>query len=112
MKKPKNKINCGDWHLGWGIGYTQLGNLEISIVDGAPINFIWRGKSQGRHGQVHWTGGMCRYMVLEDKIVVTEHKHTIYGPDRKPLIDAMNTLLRMHGLPEINKEIKIEYGKL
>ena len=107
MKKPKNKIGCSDWHLGWGIGYTLLGKLEIAIVDGAPINFIWRGSSQGRHGQKHWSGGMCRYMVLDDQILITDSKHTSRGPERKEVLKAMNALLRMNGLPEINEDMPI-----
>lgn len=107
MKKDKNKVSCSDWYRGWGYGYTLLGTLEISIVEDCPINFIWRGSSQGRHGQKHWSGGMCRYMLLDDRLEITESKHTTYGPYNKDVIEAANILLRQNGYPELPEDFKI-----
>lgn len=41
-------VSCGDWHLSWGFGTTNLGRLYWNNVD---KYYIYRGHNQGRHGQ-------------------------------------------------------------
>lgn len=46
MKKITS-VECGDWHLGWGLGgHNKIGELR---VEGDV--FTWQGRCQGRHGQ-------------------------------------------------------------
>lgn len=46
--------NCGDWHLGWGLGgHDKIGKLTL---DPLTNSFVWVGYSQGRHGG-RWNRG-------------------------------------------------------
>jgi hypothetical protein len=63
----KKKINCGDWHLTWGMSTTLIGKLE-QIDD---HTFVWRGKSQGRHGQVWWKGAKITFNFKNEDITIT-----------------------------------------
>ena len=43
-------IQCGDWHLGWGLGgHDKVGKLRY---DRETKMFTWNGRCQGRHGQM------------------------------------------------------------
>ena len=105
-KREKHKVtsvNCGDWHKGWGFGgHDKLGKLHIEIVEDCPVNFIWRGKSQGRHGRTWNHGAMVRFMLTFRGLRITEQKGGY--PDHDEILKAANTLLREHNLPELSEE--------
>ena len=107
MKKINN-TGCGDWHHGWGYGYTKLGKLSIEMVEDCPINFLWKGRSQGRHGNVHWKNGLVRFMIVsEDHIAVTYMRQSY--PMDSEVIKAMNILLTANGSPmRISSEARFE----
>lgn len=48
--KGTKQVTCSDWHRGWGIGHTKLGNLYKHPEH--PDHYVWKGRSQGRHGQI------------------------------------------------------------
>jgi hypothetical protein len=45
-----NSVQCGDWYRTWGMGTSLIGKLKKGELEGT---YIWRGHSQGRHGQIH-----------------------------------------------------------
>ena len=96
MAKIKNKVNCGDWHLGWGFGGNdKIGNLAIIDKD----TFLWKGRSQGRHGQKWNSGAWAKFERKENRLEVTEQKGSY--PKYSELIKSANELLRLNNLPEI-----------
>ena len=99
-KRPLQKVSCGDWHLGWGFGSdNKIGNLSIEIVKDCPINFVWRGSSQGRHGQKFNAGASERFILFPDKIKVVPIKGN--APRWSEIRKAINTLLRENNYPEV-----------
>lgn len=98
--KTIKKIGCGDWHKGWGYGgHNKVGNLEIITEPDCPINFLWRGHSQGRHGSTWNKGARARFMVIDGNLKLTECKGSY--PDYDVIIEAANVLLRSNNLPEL-----------
>jgi hypothetical protein len=73
MKKNIKTTGCGDWHLGWGYGYTTFGKLTLND-DGT---FTWKGSSQGRHGQKHWSDGLTHFKVSENGIEIITQKRSL-----------------------------------
>ncbi len=64
-------VHCGDWHLGWGFGgYNKLGKLTAE-QDGV---FLWKGHSQGRHGQTWNKGAFARFRMVDGRISIIEQK--------------------------------------
>lgn len=53
--KGTKKVPCSDWHRDWGYGgHTKLGVLyKYNGVH--PDEYVWKGHSQGRHGQRYTT---------------------------------------------------------
>lgn len=101
-KKPLTKVSCGDWHKGWGFGGNdKIGKLEIIIQPDCPINFLWKGHSQGRHGQTWNKGARVRFMVIDDSLKLTEQKGSY--PDYDQVLESANILLRENNLPEVTK---------
>ena len=68
MKNTESfRVNCGDWHLGWGLsGNDKIGNLS-RLRDGS---YLWEGYSQGRHGQKWNRGAKLTFKVIDDNIEV------------------------------------------
>jgi hypothetical protein len=60
--KAKKSISCGDWHLSWGFSTNKIGTLTML----GPNEFIWKGRSQGRHGQKWNTGAKLHFTVDAD----------------------------------------------
>lgn len=98
-KKPLTKVNCGDWHETWGMGTNKIGKLSIEIITDCPINFVWKGHSQGRHGQVWNRGANARLMLVNGELEITKQKGDI--PRIEIIKNAVNILLRENNLPEI-----------
>lgn len=106
-KKPLQIVGCGDWHLGWGLGgHNKVGKLSIEIVQYCPINFIWRGSSQGRHGQKFNPAATARFSVFGDKIKITNIKGSF--PVYSEIIKSANILLRENNLPELPDGVTFE----
>jgi len=58
----KKAVNCGDWGYGWGYG----GNDKIGKLSQNEDNtFMWRGYSQGRHGQKWNMGAYFHFKMVE-----------------------------------------------
>jgi len=67
--KINKSISCGDWGLGWGSGgKNKIGKLKC---EGENI-FVWRGHSQGRHGQRWNKGAWVRFSVTQGKITIID----------------------------------------
>ncbi len=104
--KPKKSINCGDWHKGWGFGGNdKVGKLSIETLSDCPINFVWAGHSQGRHGQTWNRGAKVRFMVIDTGLKITERKGSY--PDYDQVIKAANILLRENSLNELPENCTI-----
>lgn len=89
-KKNLLKVNCGDWHLGWGLGsYNHIGKLELNPLTNS---FTWRGYSQGRHGSIWNREAYINFTVLDDVITKTGSKGS-YPCDSELLI-AANEILK------------------
>lgn len=100
------RVNCGDWHKGWGYGgHDKIGKLEIIKETDCPINFYWKGYSQGRHGQTWNRGARLRLMVTDKGLRITEQKGSY--PDYDQIIESANILLKEHKLPELPLDTKI-----
>lgn len=93
QKRKLNKVNCSDWHLGWGFGYTALGALE-------KINesvFKYKGSNQGRHGQKYGSGSCT---IIVEKIIsdndieytIEDRKGKFSLPCNSELIKSINIL--------------------
>lgn len=66
-----NKMNCGDWHLGWGYGgHDKVGRL----TDNGDGTFTWKGRSQGRHGSKWNYGAFVTFKLLDGEIEVIDSK--------------------------------------
>jgi len=102
MKKPLKKTGCGDWYRTWGLGTNKVGHLHIELVEHCPVNFVWKGHCQGRHGQVWNKRSKTRFILFEDKVKVIGE---IY-PSHEDVVNAMNILLSQNGLPEVESNIK------
>lgn len=89
MAKSTLKTQCGDWHLGWGFGgHDKIGSLTL---DPLQNSFIWKGRSQGRHGQ-KWNAGAMAVLTYEDgKINILYQKGGI--PVTSELIKACEHIL-------------------
>lgn len=58
------KTNCGDWHLGWGLGGNdKIGKLSLDVE---TMKFTWEGYSQGRHGQKWNKGANCVFVLCQE----------------------------------------------
>ena len=66
--KAKLTVQCGDWHLGWGYGgHDKIGKLTLDPVNNS---FIWKGSSQGRHGQKWNKGAYIVFTYNDGKITI------------------------------------------
>lgn len=72
-KKIITKVPCSDWGLTWGLGTTLIGRLQIL----SPDTFVWRGKSQGRHGQVYRDRIKTEFTYDGENIVYTSGSRTL-----------------------------------
>ena len=95
MKVTKS-INCGDWHLGWGLsGNNKIGKLRIvedfDINDVENAVFGWKGYSQGRHGQKGNKGAFCTFILKNDNVQLIEFKGGL--PRSSELIKGAKELL-------------------
>ena len=83
-------INCGDWHLGWGFGGNdKIGKLS---TDDDKV-FIWRGRSQGRHGQKWNRNASCSFNLKDGKVNIIESKGSL--PRNTELVKSALALIAM-----------------
>jgi len=70
----KITVNCGDWHLGWGLGgKNKLGKLSTENLE----TFTWDGYSQGRHGNKENLGAQFVFTLDGERIVEVSRKGSI-----------------------------------
>jgi len=71
MAKNPLTTNCGDWHLSWGASTTKVGKLEL---DPMTNTFIWKGRSQGRHGRTWNRGARAEFTYQDGEIrIIFQH---------------------------------------
>jgi hypothetical protein len=89
---------CGNWMEGWGFGdCNKIGKLTML----SDVDFIWKGHSQGRHGQKWNSGATVEFSLIGGKIEVKNSKGGY--PPVKNLLEAVEVLKRMK-IEEIKKE--------
>lgn len=99
-KKPATTVGCSDWHLGWGIEYNKIGKLSIETVPYCPVNFIWKGRSQGRHGQISNSNAFARFILIDGNLKLAPDGKGSF-PKYSEVIKSANILLREHNLSEL-----------
>jgi len=107
-KKIINSTSCGDWHLGWGYGgHDKVGKLSIESLPDCPVNFIWQGKSQGRHGRSWNPNAKFRFMLVNNSTLrITERKGDC--PVYSEIIKSANLLLLSNSLAPLSEDVIIE----
>ena len=97
MSKKTKTIHCGDWHRGWGYGgYNKIGRLSCLGVDPNRPGFFlfeWKGRSQGRHGQV-WNRGARLEFSSDGKEIISIEVKGEY-PIYEELLESVNNLIKI-----------------
>jgi hypothetical protein len=89
-KKNLLSTGCSDWQLGWGLGGNdKLGRLTLEPLTN---EFVWKGYSQGRHGDIWNKGAFLRFTVQDDKITILGSKGNY--PVQSELLKAVNITLQ------------------
>lgn len=88
------KTSCSDWHRGWGIGYTAIGILYTTDY---PDQYLWKGRNQGRHGQIWNRGTSILFRVSQDgesfEVIERKGKGGLpFHPDVKKSIETLKTM--------------------
>ena len=88
------KTACSDWHRGWGIGYNTIGTLHTTEVDD---QYLWKGRNQGRHGQIWNRGTSILFKVSQDgeSFDIIERKGKGFLPFRDDVKRSIQTLKTM-----------------
>lgn len=88
--KGLKKVSCGDWHLSWGFGTTKIGNL-YKLSDNI---YLWKGHSQGRHGQV-WNKGAYSTFSVKDNNINTIETNNLGFPKTSEVLKAVEELNKL-----------------
>ena len=103
--------SCGDWHLGWGYGgNNKVGSLSLLDDD----SYMWRGHSQGRHGQKSNKGAFLHFKLVNSELEVIDSKG--YSPIKKEILDSVHRVQRIkkYAIQEakVKREATIELAKV
>lgn len=80
---------CGDWYRSWGLGTNKIGKLYATET---PGTYLWKGHSQGRHGQVWNKRSQILFSVANGEITILERKGGAGLPDHRDVLESVRIL--------------------
>lgn len=82
-------VPCSDWMDTWGFGTNKIGKLSKGVE---PNQYIWKGLSQGRHGQIYRTTYTVVFTYNPDTgEFITDGNGSL--PTGKHVVNAINELI-------------------